>query len=290
MKKKSILLIVVVWALFVFSACGGKEPSEANPTPGSGLPVPETEPTPEAGAIPAPAPEAGWLAKINKLAVETVIEKSDENGSSVESGELEIVIKNIHPGSFSQQNANEIFLDCWFKGMPHVGGLDSRAGILLNPDTLEVIAYKEFEGDGVVLDYLQTAKGQCRILSLRESAGLGHRGQFFEIWGVRDGEWVEFPTGIEDFIPDEKKGDVENTIKGPVRYTEDSFCYMLGDRLAVTYEQDWMIMQESGIWPQSELVAILTWNRYKERFELDELVEQPAVQQTQSDKNEVSSH
>lgn len=293
MRKKRRTLIVLALlslSLTILTACGGKEPSEANPTPESGLSVPETKPNLEAGATSAPAPETGWFAKINKLAVETIIEKSDENGSSVERGELEIVIENVHPGSFSQENANEIFLDCWFKGMPHVGGLDSRAGILLDADTLEVIAYKEFISDYSMLHYLQTSKGQTRILWLNTYFSQGYGGQSVEIWGVNDGKWVEFPTGIEEFIPDEKKGDIAVGVNGPVLEIEDSFCYVLGDRLAVTYEQDDMEMFFRGERVPSELVAILTWNPYKERFELEEHVEQPAVQQTQSDKNEVSSH
>lgn len=268
-------MALLLTMLTTLTACGGKEPSEADPNTDAASSTPEMEPSPGAGAASAPASEAGWFDLLGKLARKTVIERSDE-GSMVEDGTLEIVIDRIQPGSFSQRKANEIFLDCRMDGMPHVGGLDSRAGILLDADTLEVIAYKEFRGDVVILEYLQTANGQTRILSLIEGAGQGYRMQNVKIWGMKDGQWADFPTGIEDYIPDEKKGDIYEGVNGPERELEDSFCYVFGNRLAVTYEQDEPEMFFSGERVPSELVAILTWNPYKECFELETSVEQPA--------------
>lgn len=228
-----------------------------------------------------PAEEETWLTKLERLAVETVIENSELNGGMVERGELEVAIDKIHSGSFSdealrhQENANEIFLDCKLLHMPHIGGLDTRAGILLDADTMDLIAYKEFAGDHVMLYCLQTAKGQNRILFLSESGGQGYRGQWFELWGVRDGEWEELPTGIEELIPEEHK-EITTGVNGTEIRTGDSFCYMAGGgRLVVTYEEDIAF----GVRVPSELSLILVWNPFQERFELPTNVEQPAIQQ-----------
>lgn len=252
MKKERSLLsvsfsILVLSVLLFLSACGKEE---------------------------EPEEETGWFSRLNELVIETVTEKSYV-AIMIEEGYIEPVIDKIHYGSFSQESANEIFVDCRLEGMPHAGGLDTRAGILLDADNLKLIAYKEFDGDGVMLHCLQTASGQSRILSLRTSAGTGNRGQFFELWSVSDGEWEELPTGIEEFIPEEKKGDIAVGMDGTERRIEDSFCYLSGEnRLVVTYEQDFI---EDAV--PSELIAILEWSPFQEQFVFDIHAEQPAIQQ-----------
>lgn len=250
MKKRRILSvslsILMLSVLLFLSACGKEESAE----------------------------ETGWFSELNKLVIETVTENS-YIASMIEEGYIEPVIDKIYYGSFSQENANEIFVDCRLKGMPHAGGLDTRAGILMEADTLALIAYKEFDGDGVLLHCLQTANGQSRILSLRTSASTGSQGQWFELWSVRDGEWEELPTGIEELIPEEKKGDIAIGMNGPERSIEDSFCYMSGgNRLVVTYEQD---SNEKPV--PSELIAILEWSPFQEKFVFDIHTEQPVIQQ-----------
>ncbi len=254
MKKKSKLFVFFVWVLFVLSACGRQEASED-----------------------------GWLAKLDKLATETIIERSDGFGDMAEDGTLEIVIAKIHPGSFTQPDANEIFLDCWFKGMPHVGGLDSRAGILLNADTMTVIAYQEYLGDEVMLSCPRTAKGQNRILCLRGSGSQGTRGQDISLWSVNDGKWEALPTGIAECVQYEKKGKepfeiIENEFEITIR---NGFCYMdevmvdSGSRLAVVREYGLSGLFEPDAAPAAELAAILIWSPHTERFELDMHAVQP---------------
>lgn len=261
MKKKTKLFVFFVWAIFALSACGRKEASED-----------------------------GWIAKLNKQAVETIIEKSDELGDMVEDGTLEIVIAKIHPGSFTQADANEIFLDCWFKGLPHIGGLDSRAGILLNGDTMEVITYKEFRDDEVMLSCLRTAKGQNRILALSGGCLQGTRAQSISLWSVHDGRWEALPTGIAECVQYEKKGKepFEISEKEFEIWIQNGFCYMdeimeSGSRLAVVREYGLSGLFEPEAAPAAELVAILVWNPYTERFELDMHTVQPYVLQTQPD-------
>ena len=260
-KKMSLSCILILFMIHFLSACGKEEGQ--------------------------PAEEETWLKKLEQLAVESVIENSEMNGSMVESGNLEVVIDKIYSGSFSneaphqnevslhQENGNEIFLDCRLLHMPHMGGLDTRSGILLNADTMELIAYKDFIGDEVLLSCLQTEKGQSRILCLHTAVGQGHRTSYFDLWTVQGGEWVEIPTGIEELIPEEKRGDWG---------TEDCFLYMgAGDRLVVTYEEDEQIMSEKimyegGSKVPSELTAILVWSPRQERFELATDIEQPDIQ------------
>ena len=261
MKKKSKLFVFFGWVLFVLSACGRKEMSED-----------------------------GWLAKLDKLATETIIERSDGFGDMAEDGTLEIVIAKIHPGSFTQPDANEIFLDCWFKGMPHVGGLDSRAGILLNADTMTVIAYQEYLGDEITLSCPRTAKGQNRILCLRGSGSQGTRVQYISLWSVNDGRWEALPTGIAECVQYEKKG------KEPFEISENEFeitiyngfCYMdevmySGSRLAVAREYGLSGLFEPDAVPAAELAAILIWNPYTERFEVDGHAVQPDALQALPD-------
>ena len=258
MKKKSKLFVFFGWVLFVLSACGRKEMSED-----------------------------GWLAKLDKLATETIIERSDEFGGVVKNDWKEIVIAKIHPGSFTQPDANEIFLDCWFKGMPHVGGLDSRAGILLNADTMTVIAYQEYLGDEITLSCPRTAKGQNRILCLRGSGSQGTRVQYISLWSVNDGRWEALPTGIAECVQYEKKGKepfeiIENEF---VVRIQNGFCYMdevmvdSGSRLAVVREYGLSDLFGSDAVPAAEMAAILVWDPHTERFELDEsTVQSDAVQ------------
>ena len=51
-----------------------------------------------------------------------------------------------------------------------------------------------------------------------------------------------------------------------------------GDRLAVTCEYGLSNLFEQGAIPPADLIAILVWNPFKERFELDTNTEQPTVQ------------
>lgn len=234
MKKKLLISFGLVLFIMVFlSACGEEE---------------------------EPTTDDSWLSELNKLAVETAIENSFDVEILIKEVNVELVIDQIYCGSFSQENANEIFLECRLLDMPTYAGFDTRVGILLDADTLEMIAYKEFAGDEVELKCLQAANGQSRILSLCTFAGQGHRAQYINLYAVSGSEWEELPTGIEEFIPEEKKRSWG---------TEDCFCYMAGgDRLVVTYEEDEQVMFETGREVSSELIAILVWDPHKEQFVL----------------------
>lgn len=255
MKEKKRMLFVsdsifLLFALIFLSACGKEE---------------------------EPAEEETWLSKLDQLAVETVIENSEMNGSLVKEGYVEVVIDKIYCGAFSKEKADEIFVECRLSGIPVRGAYDSRACFLLDADTFKISAYKEFDGDHVTLERLQTATGQSRILFMRYEDGMEQM-QGVELWGVCNGEWVELPTGIEEFIPEENK-ELVTGINGTEAKIGDNFCYLAGDRLVITYEEDgWtMFLNENSV--PSELIAVLKWDPYEEKFVLDTNIEQPAIQQ-----------
>ena len=83
---------------------------------------------------------ADMVSELNNRIIEKVAENYEEGNISA----LDIVIVRIDFGSFSQDNASEIFVLCKILNTPHVAGLDKTVGILLDADSLEMVAYKEF--------------------------------------------------------------------------------------------------------------------------------------------------
>ena len=90
---------------------------------------------------------ADMVSELNNRIIEKVAENYEEGNISA----LDIVIVRIDFGSFSQDNASEIFVLCKILNTPHVAGLDKTVGILLDADSLEMVAYKEFAADKVVM-------------------------------------------------------------------------------------------------------------------------------------------
>ena len=91
---------------------------------------------------------ADMVSELNNRIIEKVAENYEEGNISA----LDIVIVRIDFGSFSQDNASEIFVLCKILNTPHVAGLDKTVGILLDADSLEMVAYKEFAADKVVIN------------------------------------------------------------------------------------------------------------------------------------------
>lgn len=128
----------------------------------------------------------------------------------------------LYYGSFSHEAANEIFVVCKLLNMPHVGGLDRKAGILLDADTLQLVAYSEFPFDETVINCLQTSDGRSRILVLGTSVNQGMRAQRVYFYGIEGDQWVKLPLDIMEFVPEGKWENLE----------VNCFCYMAGERLA----------------------------------------------------------
>ena len=96
---------------------------------------------------------ADMVSELNNRIIEKVAENYEEGNISA----LDIVIVRIDFGSFSQDNASEIFVLCKILNTPHVAGLDKTVGILLDADSLEMVAYKEFAADKVVINCIQAS-------------------------------------------------------------------------------------------------------------------------------------
>ena len=172
---------------------------------------------------------ADMVSELNNRIIEKVAENYEEGNISA----LDIVIVRIDFGSFSQDNASEIFVLCKILNTPHVAGLDKTVGILLDADSLEMVAYKEFAADKVVINCIQASDGQSRILVSKTTTYQGISTQ-------------EIPIDALKIIGDE------------------SFYYMdIVDDLIIVASEDKLISSE-------EIVAVLKWNPETEQFVLEQ--------------------
>lgn len=244
MKKRGLIPILVLLALIFLSACSKEEESAA---------------------------EDSWFMELNKLVVETVLEKSEVKDMINAS---DIVIDQIYYGSFSdeslrhQENANEIFVVCKILHTIHAVSCDRRAGVLLDKNTLQVVAFKDFQGDETEIRCLQISNGQQRVMHLYSMIYQGCRGTSIVIYAIQDREWVEISTeDITELFPVSEK------------YEYGAFSYyIMGERLVVTWESFPKIKADQILDP-AELIAILVWDPNKEQFVIAPNTEQPTVRQ-----------
>ena len=178
---------------------------------------------------------ADMVSELNNRIIEKVAENYEEGNISA----LDIVIVRIDFGSFSQDNASEIFVLCKILNTPHVAGLDKTVGILLDADSLEMVAYKEFAADKVVINCIQASDGQTTTYQ-------GISTQEIQLLAVEGSQWVEIPIDALKIIGDE------------------SFYYMdIVDDLIIVASEDKLISSE-------EIVAVLKWNPETEQFVLEQ--------------------
>ena len=179
---------------------------------------------------------ADMVSELNNRIIEKVAENYEEGNISA----LDIVIVRIDFGSFSQDNASEIFVLCKILNTPHVAGLDKTVGILLDADSLEMVAYK------VVINCIQASDGQSRILVSKTTTYQGISTQEIQLLAVEGSQWVEIPIDALKIIGDE------------------SFYYMdIVDDLIIVASEDKLISSE-------EIVAVLKWNPETEQFVLEQ--------------------
>lgn len=183
----------------------------------------------------AAADPADMISELNHWIVEKV-EENNEVGISAS----DIVIDRIYYGSFSQRDANEVLAVCRFLNMPHGGGLDRTACIILSADSLEVVAYREFGADETVIHCLRTGSGENRIFFAGTTTYQGLSAQEVLLFAIRDGEWVELPI------------DVLNTLEG------EYFCFMQNELMIVS--------SKAKLTDTTEILAIFQWNPDTEQF------------------------
>ena len=181
------------------------------------------------------------LSGLNSRVIETVLENDESEGAITAS---DVVIDQTIYGSFSVPEAKEVLVICKILNMPHVGGLDRRAIIILEIDSMDVVAYTEIPADEVWVSTLSMSNGQDRIIFSGKTTYQGISSQDVMYFCLQDGQWTEVPV-------DELKAQGEKC-----------FYYLTGDTMIVT--------SESELTDPSDITAILMWDRYAGEFILEE--------------------
>lgn len=129
------------------------------------------------------------FSELSAHILETVTENYEDGPIAQE----DLVIDRIYHGHFSQKDMDEILVLCKIQNTPHVAGLDKTVAILLETDSLEQIAYKEFHADHVTIDCVRTSTGQSKILFIGTTIYQGILTQEIQLWDIRDSQWTEIP-------------------------------------------------------------------------------------------------
>lgn len=182
------------------------------------------------------------LSELNDWMIEKVIENYEDGNISAS----DIVIDRIYFGSFSQDNVSEIFVLCKILNTPHAAGLDKTVGILLEAGSLEMVAYKEFAADKVVINSIQASDGQSRILVLKTTTYQGISAQEIQLLAIEGSQWAEIPI------------DALRTMG-----EESSYHIDIGDDLIIVTSENQSISPK-------EFVAVLKWNPETEQFVLEQ--------------------
>lgn len=171
------------------------------------------------------------LSRLNDKVIEMVLE-NDESGGSIAASD--VVIDQTFYGSFSQPETKEVLVICKILNTPHVGGLDRRACIILEVDSMEIVAYTELGADEVLVYSLPMSNGQDRIIFSGKSTYQGISAQDVMYFSIQDGQWTEI-------LIEELK-----------TFGESCFYFLADDVMIVT--------SGSELTDPSEILAILTWD------------------------------
>lgn len=188
------------------------------------------------------------LSRLNDRVVETILE-NDESGDTVTASN--VMINQTFYGSFSKPKTEEVLVVCRILNMPHVGGLGRIAIIILEVDSMDVVAYDEIPADEVWVSSLSMSNGQDRIIFSGKSTYQGISSQDVAYYGIQNGQWMEIPA--EEFA-----------VLG-----EDSFYFLTGDVMIVA--------SKSELTDVSDITAILKWNQEVGKFILEQSSENPSA-------------
>ena len=181
--------------------------------------------------------DTSLLSRLKDRVIETVLE-NDEMGGAITASD--VVMDQTIYGSFSDSETEEMLVICKILNMPHVGGLDRRAIIILGIDSMDVVAYTEIPADEVWVDTLPMSNGQDRIIFSGKSTYQGISAQDVMYFCIQDGQWTETPVGELEV------------------YGEDCFYYLTEDMMIVT--------SETELTGPSDITAILMWDRHAGEF------------------------
>jgi len=177
------------------------------------------------------------LSRLNNKVIEIVLENG-EAGDTVTASD--VVIDQTFYGSFSKPETEEVLVVCRILNMPHVGGLGRRAIIILEVESMDVVAYDEIPADEVWVSSLSMGNGQDRIIFSAQSTYQGISTQNVMYFCIKNGQWAETP--IEELAA----------------LGEDSFYFLVGDVMLVTSGRE--------LTGTSDITAILMWNQDTGKF------------------------
>ena len=184
------------------------------------------------------------LSGLNDRVVETVLENDEARDVITAS---DVVINQMFYGSFSGPEAEEVLVACGILNMPYVGGLGRMAIIILEVDSMNVVAYNEIPADEVWVSSLPMSNGQDRIIFSRKSTYQGISSQDIMYFGIQNGQWMEIPA--EEFAA----------------LGENCFYFLTGDVMIAA--------SQSELTDISEITAIFKWNQETGKFILEQLSE-----------------
>ena len=114
--------------------------------------------------------------------------------------------------------------------------------VLLKADSLEQIAYREFNADNIEIDCMPTSTGQSKILYIGTTTYQGISTQEIQLLNIQDNQWIDTP------------------IEGLKNLEEEYFCFM-GNRAIIVSSLD-------QITNPADIIAVLKWNPDTEQFSL----------------------
>ncbi|MBQ8821424.1 MAG: hypothetical protein IJZ82_02165 [Lachnospiraceae bacterium] len=153
---------------------------------------------------------------------------------------MEIVVHEIYYGSFSAKDADEMLVVCKVLNAPHVAGLDKTLCAVLEAETLELVAYEQFEADKVVTACVKNSEGQSRILVSAVAGSQGFYSQMLSLFSVEDKQWVSIPQENLDYFGEEA-------------------YYFVGENCLI-------VSSSASELKTEEIVAVLHWDAYAEQF------------------------
>ena len=251
MKKRvvTILILLSLTTCLLFGCAGekgtGNGSSDSPVTSGQDNSIMETEP--ESGeslsgnAEEKEAEDVRVLFSLNQKVIETVLENDDARAEMTES---DIVIDQILYGSFSQPDADEVLIICEIMNMPHVGGLGRKAAIILETDSMNVVAYEELVADEVWVGILPVNNGQDRIICSLVGTSQGFSTQYMRYFMILDGQWTLVQVEeLWTLMPPEE-----------LETSEGSFFYLTSDDVLIAAS----VKQPTDT---SDITAVFRWNQ-----------------------------
>lgn len=197
------------------------------------------------------------LSGFNNRIIETVLRNGETGGAIAAS---DVTVDQTIYGSFSKPETKEVLVICKILNMPHAGGLDRRAIIILEMDSMDVVAYAEIPADEVWVDTLPMSNGQDRIIFSGKTTYQGISVQTIMYFGIQDGRWAELPAEELESLG------------------ENCFYYLLGDKMIVTSGRE--------LADSSDITAILTWNQDEGKFTLESIFLNPTMGNNEKSNND----